>query len=251
MSSNNISDWKSRPDYTCRQTILSNLRAYTSKLLEGYFQESGLAIQVEFYPYVGLRNTVRAKENGLCFRISDMLTDAPLGTLKALMLILLHRLWNRRPPSEALSIYKSHISQQEIVRRTYKVRKHRGRKRLTSPRGAHFDLVSIFQKLNQGYFNNEVEIAHLSWSSRQTSRTLGHYDPAHETIVISKTLDRPNIPTYVVAFVVFHEMLHAFLGDSTFNGKRQPHGPRFRLAEKDFAEYQKAKDFIEKVLGFL
>ena len=248
MPSNNISDWDTPPDYNRRQTILTDLRAYTSDLLERHFQEPELIIQIEFYPYVGLRNTVRIKEDNLCFRLSDMLTDAPSDILKALIIILLHRLWDRTPPSESLSIYKNHIGQQKIVRRTYKVRKYRGRKRLTSPRGAHFNLAPIFQKLNQEYFNNEVEISHLSWSVRKTSRTLGHYDPAHEAIVISKTLDQPNIPSYVVAFVVFHEMLHAFLGESTHNGKKQIHDSRFRFAEKDFAEYQEATDFIEKVL---
>lgn len=248
MPSNNISDWDTHADYTHRQIILANLRAYASDLLEEHFQEPGLTIQIEFYPYVGLRNTVRNKESTLCFRLSDMLTDAPSDALKALIIILLHRLWDRKTPSNILSIYKNYIGQKKIVRRTYKVRKYRGRKRLTSPRGAHFDLAPIFQKLNQEYFNNEVEVSHLSWSIRQTSRVLGHYDPAHEAIVISKTLDQPNIPSYVVDFVVFHEMLHAFLGESIHNGKRQTHGSHFRSAEKDFVEYQRATDFIEKVL---
>lgn len=135
-----------------------------------------------------------------------------------------------------------------MVRRAQQVRSKRGHKKLTSPRGSQFDLVPLFEQLNQDYFNHEVEVDHLSWSRTRTRRTLGHYDPAHRAIVLSRTLDQSHVPGYVVGFVLFHEMLHAFLGETTCNGRRQKHGPQFRLAERDFARYREARDFIDRKL---
>ena len=37
---------------------------------------------------------------------------------------------------------------------------------------------------------------------------LGHYDPPHNAIVISRILDRPGTPRLAVEYVMYHEMLH-------------------------------------------
>jgi hypothetical protein len=38
----------------------------------------------------------------------------------------------------------------------------------------------------------------LSWSQRRTRRILGHHDGVHEAIVISRSLDRGDIPEFRV-----------------------------------------------------
>ena len=37
---------------------------------------------------------------------------------------------------------------------------------------------------------------------------LGHYDPSHNAIVLSRILDRSDTPRLAVEYVLFHEMLH-------------------------------------------
>ena len=80
----------------------------------------------------------------------------------------------------------------------------------------------------------------------RSGRRLGHYDPAHEAIVLSRRLDNPLVPEYVVRYVLYHEMLHVQLGEDTpdTSGRRRIHGPRFRLAEKRYPDSRRALDFI-------
>ena len=42
---------------------------------------------------------------------------------------------------------------------------------------------------------------------------LGHYDPSHNAIVISRILDAAAVPRLVVEYVMFHEMLHLRIPD--------------------------------------
>ena len=48
----------------------------------------------------------------------------------------------------------------------------------------------------------------LTWSGHVAKRSLGHYDPAHNTIVVSRVFDRKKTPRYAVEYLLYHEMLH-------------------------------------------
>jgi hypothetical protein len=112
------------------------------------------------------------------------------------------------------------------------------------PQGRYHDLESIFESINAGYFNGKVA-CHITWGARRPRRTarrrtLGSFSRDTNTITISPMLDRKGVPRYVVEFVVYHEMLHAFLGVDEKNGRRSVHSRDFRRREKLFKEYEKA-----------
>ena len=71
-------------------------------------------------------------------------------------------------------------------------------------------------------------------------RTLGSYSERSHTIRINPVLDKRTVPCYVVAYVVYHEMLHAAMGISRHGGRRIVHSREFRRKEKLFKEYEKA-----------
>ncbi len=48
----------------------------------------------------------------------------------------------------------------------------------------------------------------LTWSEHHAKRSLGHYDAAHNTIVVSRVFDRPSSPRYAIEYLLYHEMLH-------------------------------------------
>jgi predicted metal-dependent hydrolase len=85
----------------------------------------------------------------------------------------------------------------------------------------------------------------LTWSQRETSRIFGHHDGAHETIVISRTLDSQDVPEFVVGFVLYHEMLHVKHPVRVVNGRRSIHSAAFRADEKLFPQYQLAQEYLE------
>ena len=37
---------------------------------------------------------------------------------------------------------------------------------------------------------------------------LGHFDPSHNAIIISRIFDTPKVPRLALEYVMFHEMLH-------------------------------------------
>lgn len=99
--------------------------------------------------------------------------------------------------------------------------------------GVHHDLARLFGELNVKYFNGRVAAA-VTWGRdvrpkrRLKHIRLGSYDWETGTIRVHPRLDRSNVPGYVVAAVLFHEMCHAHLGPENSNGKRLVHGPEFK-----------------------
>jgi hypothetical protein len=206
------------------------------------------AFSIDFYPYSGLRHTVRLRDGRLRIRISDICREAPVEVLTALFGILISRLFRRKPSADALETYRCFVNRQEIREKTRQVRVQRSRKRLSSPHGKVFDLSRLFEALNARYFRNEIQVSRVGWSPRAGRHILGHFDPAHRTISLSRWLDHPLVPDYVVEYVLYHEMLHVWFDEETCGAKRRVHHRSFRDAERRFHNYQAARDFIRSNL---
>ena len=88
----------------------------------------------------------------------------------------------------------------------------------------------------------------LGWSPRASRRLLGHYDPAHDAIVISRIFDTPQIPRYVVEYVVFHEMLHLKHPVQYGSTRRCVHSAAFKADEKRFPRYFDANRYLQRLL---
>ena len=202
-------------------------------------------ILVEYYGFVGINHTVRLREGRLLVRLSDLFKRAPASVLEALAAILLTKLYGRTVPVTARSVYREFSNSPEMRRRAQVSQRKRGRKLLASPVGNCYHLTVLFDELNQEYFNGRLPYVRLGWSLRKSRRILGHFDPAHRTITLSRWLDQPKVPAVVVRFVLFHEMLHAkFLAQSFFN-VRNPHSRRFREEEQAFCGHQEARHWIQ------
>lgn len=114
-----------------------------------------------------------------------------------------------------------------------------------SGKGQHHDLSVAFDRVNRAYFHNQMERPTLVWNQRHTHRKMGHYDAARDTILVSITLDAPDVPAYVIDFVVYHEMLHKHLGTYFANGRRHAHTPEFRKMERAFKDYARVQAFLK------
>ncbi len=77
------------------------------------------------------------------------------------------------------------------------------------PQGRLYDLDQMFEELNFRYFFGLMARPRLGWSPNASRTLLGHYDPSHNAIVLSRILDRSgHVPRLAVEYVLFHEMLH-------------------------------------------
>jgi len=199
---------------------------------------------IQFYPYSSLRHTIRLRNGEILIRISDILAEAPAEVLSALVSILLHRLYRRRTPDDSIDIYRVFANSNEIRQKARQVRRTRGKKRVGPSAGKNFNLISLFDKVNREYFDDRVRVNQLGWSLTSSKRILGHYDPAHRTIIVSRSLDHSRVPQYVVEYVLYHEMLHVVFDGENQDGQTRVHHRRFRDAERGFSRYAAAQSFI-------
>ncbi|MEK6744914.1 MAG: hypothetical protein AABZ15_14955 [Nitrospirota bacterium] len=124
------------------------------------------------------------------------------------------------------------------------LRRKRVKKVVVRTKGKHHDLSELYEEINRAYFGNKVTAA-ITWGSRSPrsavrKRTVGSYSERSNTIRINPLLDRKGVPACYVAFVVYHEMLHADMGTAMRGTRRSVHPREFRRREKLFQEYEKA-----------
>jgi len=204
---------------------------------------------VEYHAFAGLRSTIRLRGGQVRVRISDLLASAPPLVLEALAEILLAQLFRRRPSREARECYLAYVFGPGMRRRVDEVRRERGAKRLLPPRGHCYDLNEIFSELNQKFFHDGLPPPRLGWSPKRSRTVLGHYDSAHGTITVSRRLDSPSIPRYLVEYLVFHEMLHMRFPTERQGARRVVHSPAFREAEKEFPKLEQARRRLKLICG--
>ncbi len=115
------------------------------------------------------------------------------------------------------------------------------------PAGAFYDLMELFDAVNRSYFEGGLRPPRLLWSERETYVEFGHYEPASDTVRISRTLDAPDVPRLVLEHVMHHELLHRLLGAERRNGRRRYHSARFRREERRFRGYREAEAFLKRL----
>jgi hypothetical protein len=202
-------------------------------------------IHVRFYPYAGLHSTARLREGRIFVRLSDLLAGAPEEAIGGLLRVLLARLLRRRVRPAWNEAYRAYTGRADVAQASEEARRDRGRKQLGSPLGNVYDLDLLFDRLNDEYFDGRLARPRLGWSLRDSYRTHGHYDAAHQTIAMSRTLDDARTPPYVVEFILYHEMLHAAMPGELRDGRRRHHTPAFRAAEARFPRMKEAVAWLE------
>ncbi len=122
-----------------------------------------------------------------------------------------------------------------------------GRTPVNNTQGRFYDLEAVFQSCNQHNFGGKMPRPKgLTWSARVNHSTMGTYNLNEDTVTINRGLDRHDVPTYVVDFIMYHELLHKLLGVKTVGNRRHAHTPEFRKLEQAHPQYRQAQDFLKK-----
>lgn len=204
-------------------------------------------VDTRYYPYAGLNHTIRVRSGRVYVRLSDIFKAAPINVHRALAFILVAKLLRRKSPPFHEKVYRDYACAPEVLRASDLARRQRGRKLVSSARGHVYDLERMFRRLNQRYFDGELERPTLTWSQRRTRTILGHHDGAHDTIVISKTLDAADVPEWFVEYILYHEMLHIKHPARLINGRRYYHTKAFRAEEQRFPFYREAQQWLDHI----
>ena len=203
--------------------------------------------KIEFFAFANVNNTIRLRNGRLLVRLSDLLEGAPEPVLKAIAHILLAKMYRHPVDRTQSARYRKYVGSHELVRKAHLVRQMRGHKKLRSPRGHFYDLDSIFEDLNSRFFHGLMARPRMSWSQTKTRRILGHYDPAHNAIIISRVFVHPGVPRYVLEYIVYHEMLHLKHPVKLRGSRRCVHSAEFQADEKLFPRATDADAFLKRL----
>jgi hypothetical protein len=201
-------------------------------------------MHIRFYPFVSINNTIRLRQGELYIRLSDLLEGAPESLLDAIAHILLAKLYRQPLDRTKSARYRRYIAGHDILSKAHLVRQLRGRKHIHSARGHQYHLEEIFEDLNSRFFHGLMARPQLTWSRSHARNSLGHYDPAHNAIVISRIFDDPRVPRYVVEYILYHEMLHMKYPVKLRGSRRCVHPREFQAEEKLFPHLHPAKKFL-------
>lgn len=112
--------------------------------------------------------------------------------------------------------------------------------------GQVYNLKNLYDRLNYEYFDNSLKL-HITWFGKAQSRSRTrivfglYYDPL-KLIKINRLLDQQHFPEHVVAFVIYHEMLHyvcpAYVDEK---GQKHIHSKAFKALEKKFEHFELAE----------
>jgi predicted metal-dependent hydrolase len=204
-------------------------------------------LAVEFFAFVNINNTIRMREGKLFVRLSDLLEGAPEAVLRAIAHILLAKMYRKPIERAHATRYRRYICGQDIAKKAHLVRQMRGRKRIESAQGRTYNLEDIFEDLNTRFFFGLLARPRMTWSRDHARNRLGHYDPAHNAIVVSRVFDQPRVPGYAVEYIVYHEMLHLKHPVKLRGSRRCVHSTEFQAEEKLFPHLDQAKAFLKRL----
>lgn len=201
-------------------------------------------MDLQFYPFANINNTIRLAEGRMKLRLSDLLEGAPEPVLKAIVHILLAKIYRKPIDARHTSRYRRYVASRDMVEKAQQVRQIRGRKRLESAQGKYYDLDEVFETLNTRFFHGLLGRPRMSWSAESARHLLGHYDPAHNAIIISKVFDQARVPRLAMEYIVYHEMLHLRHPVKMRGTRRSVHGKEFRADENAFPQIEEARLFL-------
>jgi len=174
------------------------------------------------------------------------------GLHRNVLRVRLHRMFleaDSRVLGEIVSFLKARKGRMPLFRRFLRDRREQLREKPPNrvsirTAGKVYDLGELYRGINEEYFGGMVTAA-ITWGARSArssarKRTLGSYNERSHTIRINPLLDKKTVPPYFIAFIVYHEMLHAALGVALQGARRSIHSREFRKRERLFKDYEKA-----------
>jgi len=204
-------------------------------------------IHLRFRRFTSLNTTIRLREGQIHVSLSDLLEGAPETVIRAIAHILLAKLYKKPIDAAHNARYKRFASSAAVTRQTELIRYARGSKRFFGPEGRFYNLDEVFDSLNTRFFGGLLGRPELTWSEHLARRSLGHYDAAHNTIVVSRVFDRPSSPRYAIEYLLYHEMLHLKHPVRMRGLRRCVHSREFKADEAQFPQLAEAMAFIKRL----
>ncbi|HEX3470717.1 MAG TPA: M48 family peptidase, partial [Silvibacterium sp.] len=109
--------------------------------------------EIRFYHFTSLNTTIRLREGRIKVHLSDILEGAPEAVLRAIAHILIAKLYRKHIDPAKANRYRRFTSSEAVVRQSERIRQTRGRKRISTAKGEHYDLDEVFEAINLRFFH--------------------------------------------------------------------------------------------------
>jgi len=190
-------------------------------------------------------SNIKIREGRLQVRLSDVLEGAPESVIESIAHILLAKIYRKPVQAAHTSRFRRYVSSHDMRAKAHLLRQVRRRKRIGSAKGMAYHLEEMFEDLNHRFFHGLLARPRMTWSQVRSRRSLAHYDPAHNAIVVSRIFDHPLVPRYAIEYILYHEMLHLKHPVKMRGSRRCVHGKEFQAEEKLFPQFRQAKAFLK------
>jgi hypothetical protein len=182
------------------------------------------------------------RHDELRLSLHSALAAAPAEVLGAAVRCVLQRLRRRAPSAGDREMLASFCRQ--LAESAGAEAAARPRPAIQS-RGRFHDLAEIFDRVNAGHFQGQVQVRAIGWTRGAARRRLAYCRPESGEIRVSRLLDRPDVPAWFLEYLVYHEALHLLLPPPSRKSRRQWHHRQFRAMEQAFSRYEAAQRFKE------
>jgi hypothetical protein len=205
-------------------------------------------VEVAYRRFANANSHVRLENGMVTVSVTDLLESAPAPVTEALAHILLGKLYRKPAAAQYVHRYRLYLNRKDMRREINEVRQARGWKLHSGPQGAAYNLEEVFERLNLRHFGGMMARPALGWSTVRSRTRLGHFDPSHNMIIISRIFDDARTPLVAFEYVMFHEMLHLRYPVDHRGMRRCVHTPEFKAHEKTFPEFKEAKALLRKLI---
>jgi hypothetical protein len=233
-----------------------NLAFYSACSLLGV---NNFFVDARFHEFAGLKAEVKIQGGKITARVSDGFKAAPQEAVQGLALHLLSKAFRKHARPEhacLLRAYKAFAASASASRLSDSLRRLRGRRVGSRDEGSYYDLrremaavVSDYAEIFSG-----VNLPKIAWSREKSFTRLGFHDSATNTVVVSKAFDSPNCPSFVLHYIIFHELLHAkheVLFERGKSLRRTVHSRAFKEDERNFKQLRQAEEWIKSKMRWL
>jgi hypothetical protein len=222
--------------------MMNELETYFSEYLERLFvSQKKCSFSVEYHPYRSTFVKIFRKDSKVTLRFSDRLKDAPFEVLKAGGREMIHRLAGERALVTDKVIFRQHLNTLSFP--VIKMGIHPGK---LIPAGKYVDLEPLFKNINEQYFDMSLRINGIGWTQRILKSFYANYALAYGTISINRAFDHPDVPPFVLEYLIYHEALHSIYPPRMIHGRLVKHTSELKKAEKSFPGYIKSKEWLKK-----
>ncbi|MBI2146518.1 hypothetical protein HYU22_04205 [Candidatus Woesearchaeota archaeon] len=194
---------------------------------KGFFYQSDLEYNRRLSSF---NANIRKSNNKLTLRLNlqwkDIDDEIKIGLIQHLLL----KMFKERKNTPNIDLYNNFIKNIPL---------------LTPKTESDPVLENSFQRVNQRFFEHQVEQPNLQWGQR-SFRKLASYN-FHDDSITMSTLFRQARPE-VLDYIMYHEMLHKHFKFKHHNGRSAFHTREFKTAESSYPRQEQIEQEIQQLV---